>query len=108
MRILIILGLLMSSLAFAETKELPPLKVISVYQITDESKAGFDFFTAEAAHACGGKESNRFRSYSRNDAVAERKFQLILSALNNDFLVNLQFLGCEGNALKIGRIGVRK
>src|SRR5690554_2534071 len=105
---LILLSMLTSCAVFAETVELPPLKVISVYQITDESKAGFDFFTTEAAHACGGKESNRFRSYSRHDAVAERKFQLVLSALSNDFLINTQSLGCEGNALKVGRIGVRR
>lgn len=108
MKALIILSLFINGLAFAETIELPPLKVIALYQIDDESKAGFDFFTAEAAHSCGGKESNRFRSYSRHDAVAERKFQLVLSALNNEFLINTQSLGCEGNALKVGRIGVRR
>lgn len=108
MRILVILSMFISSLALAETIKLPPLKVIALYQISDESKAAFDFFTAEAAHSCGGKESNRFRSYSRHDAVAERKFQLVLSALNNEFLINTQSLGCEGNALKVGRIGVRR
>ena len=108
MKALIVLSLFVSGLAFAETKAVRPLKVISRYQISDESKAAFDFFTAEAAHSCGGKESNRFRSYSRHDAVAERKFQLVLSALNNNFLINTQSLGCEGNALKVGRIGVRR
>src|SRR5690554_677385 len=92
MKALIVLSLFVSGLAFAETKELPPLKVIALYQISDESKAAFDFFTAEAAHSCGGKVSNRFRSYSRHNAIAERKFQLVLSALNNNFLINTQSL----------------
>lgn len=108
MRMLLILSLLLPGLSLAETKELPPLEVIALYQIDDESKAAFDFFTTESAHSCGGEKSNRFRSYSRYETVAERKFQLVLSALNNQFLVNTQSLGCEGNALKVGRIGVRR
>lgn len=89
-------------------KTMHALSVVALHQIDDEARAGFDFFSSEYAHECGGKPSNRFRSYSRYDVVAERKFQLVLSALEHGSLLSVEALSCEGNAMRVGRIGVRK
>lgn len=82
------------------------LMVISVYQIEDDLKAGFDFFTSQKAHKCGGKLSNRFRSYSDHTDVSERKFQLILTALNFKHSVSVKLLGCEGRSMLVDYIGI--
>lgn len=99
---------LLSWTSWAATKEVPSLKVIAVHQIDDESKAAFDFFSADYVHDCGGKPSNRFRSYSRNEAVAERKFLLVLAALEQGYQLSTEVQGCEGSAMKVSRIGVRR
>lgn len=104
----IFLAILFIPCTLAATKEVASFHVIAVHQITDESKAAFDFFSEEFAHDCGGKASNRFRSYNRQDAVATRKFTLILQALEHHYQVSVEPLGCEGDALKVGRIGIRK
>lgn len=100
--------LLVALPSWAAKKEVPSIQVIAVHQVTDEGKAAFDFFSSEYAHDCNDKASNRFRSYSRHDVVAERKFQLILQALEHDYQVSVEPLGCEGDALRVGRIGIRK
>lgn len=92
----------------ADSNEKNNLLVISVYQIEDDVKAGFDFFTSKKTHKCGGKLSNRYRSYSDHKEVAERKFQLILTALNNQNKVSLKSLGCEGRALLVDYIGINR
>ncbi|MAD45044.1 MAG: hypothetical protein CMI02_00545 [Oceanospirillaceae bacterium] len=84
------------------------LTVISVYQIDDESSAAFDFFTSERVHKCGGMASNRFRSYSRFDHVAERRFRLVTDALAYHYRLSISLEGCEGKAMKVGFIGVRR
>lgn len=99
--------LLTPDVALADDKA-KSLTVIAIHQIDDEALASFDFFTAEMGHECGGKPSNRYRSYSRFETVAERKFELVVSALEHGFSLNVEALSCEGNAMKVGRIGVRK
>lgn len=99
--------LLSTTLVYADDKA-KNLNVIAVHQIDDEALASFDFFSAEMGHECGGKPSNRYRSYSRFETVAARKFELVVSALTQGFKLNAETLGCEGNAMKVGRIGVRK
>lgn len=92
---------------FAEESKLKNnLKIISVYQIEDESNAGFDFFTSHKSHKCGGKLSNRFRSYSDHEDVAARKFNLALAALNFQYNVSIKSLGCEGRSMLVGYIGI--
>lgn len=103
------LGLiLIPTISLAQKVDIELNKIIAVHQIGDESKAGFDFFSADYMHECGGKSSNRFRSYSRYDAVAERKFTLVLAAFSDNLKLSVETLGCEGNAMKVGRIGVRR
>jgi hypothetical protein len=82
------------------------LKVISIYQIEDESSAGFDFFTSQKTHKCGGKLSNRYRSYSDHPDVNERKFQLVLAALNYQYNLSLELQGCEGRTMLVNYIGI--
>jgi len=82
------------------------LNVISIYQIEDESDAGFDFFTSQKPHNCGGKLSNRFRSYSDHGEVNKRKFQLVLAALNHRHKLSIKSHGCEGSAMLVGYIGI--
>ena len=84
------------------------LTIISVYQVEDDVKAGFDFFTSEKTHKCGGSLSNRHRSYSDHSEVAQRKFQLILAAINYQHKVSIKSLGCEGRALLVDYIGIAK
>jgi hypothetical protein len=84
------------------------LIVISIYQIEDESSAGFDFFTSQKAHKCGGKLSNRYRSYSDHKTVNDRKFQLVLAALNHQHTLSIKSHGCEGNAMLVDYIGISK
>lgn len=82
------------------------LKIISIYQIEDEISAGFDFFTSRKSHKCGGKPSNRYRSYSDHKETTDRKFQLILAALNHQHKVTIKPLGCEGRAMLVDYIGI--
>ena len=82
------------------------LKVISIYQIEDESSAGFDFFTSQKTHKCGGKPSNRYRSYSDYQDVNERKFKLVLAALNHQHNLSIELLGCEGRSMLVNYIGI--
>ena len=82
------------------------LNVISIYQIEDESDAGFDFFTSQKAHKCGEKLSNRYRSYSDHKVVNDRKFQLVLAALNHQYKVSIKSHGCEGRAMLVDYIGI--
>lgn len=82
------------------------LKIISIYQIEDESSPGFDFFTSQKIHKCGGKLSNRYRSYSDHNVVNERKFQLVLAALNHQYKVSIKSHGCEGSAMLVDYIGI--
>lgn len=104
--------ILLSSLTFANyaiaktASERSTLTVISIYQLEDDSKPGFDFFTANKKHQCGGKGSNRYRSYSDHAEVGTRKFQLIMAALNNGHKVSVKTLGCEGRAMLVDYIGI--
>jgi hypothetical protein len=82
------------------------LKVISIYQIDDRSAPGFDFFTSQKNHKCGGKMSNRYRSYSDYQETNNRKFQLILAALNNQYRLSIKPIGCEGRAMLVDYIGI--
>lgn len=103
---------LLCSLLFAQShasknnNENTNLRVISIYQIEDNSKSGFDFFTTAKTHKCGGKLSNRYRSYSDHKDVANRKFQLILNALNHNHAINIKTLGCEDRAMLVDYIGI--
>jgi hypothetical protein len=84
------------------------LEIISIYQIEDEEEASFDFFTSKKVHKCGGKLSNRFRSYSTEESVARRKFELILSAMNQGYKVTLSGNECEGRSLLVEFIGISR
>ncbi len=97
---------LATSLIADDKKIKKDLTIISVYQVGDYSDAGFDFFTSQKTHKCGGKMSNRHRSYSDNRNVADRKFQLVLAALNFQHKVTVKALGCEGNAMLVDYIGI--
>ena len=98
--------LMVSYSAMAENKRMSNIQVIALYQIEDESDAGFDFFSSKKLHKCGGKESNRFRSYSDNENINERKFSLIESALNHHHRITVVTMGCEGRTMLVGAIGI--
>ncbi|MBE0483578.1 MAG: hypothetical protein IBX52_08770 [Bacterioplanes sp.] len=108
MRILMLLACLMilPNLMANEIDRLLPLTVIAIHQLDDESNASFDFITAERVHQCGGKASGRFRVYSRHSAVAERRFQITLHALNGVGKLQIRAIGCEGNAMKVDQVGM--
>lgn len=95
-----------TSLSAEEHNVKKNLSIISVYQIEDESDAAFDFFTTQKTHKCGGKLSNRHRSYSDDRIVAERKFRLILAAFNHQHKVSVKSLGCEGKSMLVDYIGI--
>lgn len=103
-----ILGCFLFTTAQAATNnnEGKSLKVISIYQIEDSVKSGFDFFTSVKSHKCGGKPSNRYRSYSDHKIVAERKFQLVMNALNHNHLISVKHLGCEDRAMLVDYVGI--
>jgi hypothetical protein len=104
---LFLLSQLGSQTLFAEEYKIKNnLKIISLYQIEDDTNAGFDFFTSQKTHKCGGKLSNRFRSYSDHKDVAERKFNLALAALNFQYKVSIKSVGCEGRSMLIDYIGI--
>jgi hypothetical protein len=104
---LLLLSPLGSQTLFAETSNINnDLKIISLYQIEDDTHAGFDFFTSKKVHKCGGKLSNRYRSYSDHKDVAARKFQLALAALNYKYKVSIKSLGCEGRSMLVDYIGI--
>jgi hypothetical protein len=101
-------SLLLSSALHAEQGDniKDNLKVISIYQIDDRSSSGFDFFTSQKTHKCGGKMSNRYRSYSDYKETNNRKFQLVLAALNNQYPLRIKHLSCEGRAMLVDYIGI--
>jgi hypothetical protein len=104
---LFLLSQLGSQFLFAEDSKIKNnLKIISLYQIEDDSSAGFDFFTSQKIHKCGGKLSNRYRSYSDHKDVAARKFQLALAAMNFQHKVSIKSLGCEGRSMLIDYMGI--
>ncbi|MDK2777061.1 MAG: hypothetical protein KYX62_05315 [Pseudomonadota bacterium] len=84
------------------------VKVIAVYQTEDERSAPFEFFSSEKLHRCGGKASNRFRAYSRYSEVAERKFQLVRDAFAQQATLRVSTAGCEGTAMLVEGIGIRR
>lgn len=84
------------------------LNVTFVYQLKDEANAAIEFFTQQKVHKCGGKPSNQYRSYSDDKVVAERKFQLILAAFNADHVLNVKPIGCEGDAMLVGAVGISR
>lgn len=84
------------------------LEVTFIYQLKDESNAAIEFFTKQKAHKCGGKPSNQYRSYSKDSVVAERKFQLILAAFNENHALNVKPIGCEGDAMLVGTVGISR
>ena len=94
-----------SSTVFASDK-ISDLDIIAIYQIEDDEDAGFDFFTSQKSHKCGGKLSNRFRVYSDDSAVLDRKFQLVMNAFDNKRRVTVGKDGCEGTALITTYIGI--
>lgn len=96
-----------TSYAQAKSKMLPPINVIAIYQLEDEEDASFDFFSSKKMHKCGGKASNRFRSYSDNDNITRRKFDLVISAINFKHTLSLRTLGCEGRAMLVDTIGLK-
>lgn len=104
---LFFLGQLGSQNLFAEESKMTnSLKIISIYQIEDDTNAGFDFFTSQKTHKCGGKLSNRYRSYSDHKEVADRKFKIALAALNFQYKVSIKSLGCEGRSMLVDYIGI--
>ena len=104
---LFLFGQLCSQSIFADENKIEHnLTIISLYQLEGDVHAGFDFFTSKKSHKCGGKMSNRYRSYSDHTVVAERKFQLILTALNFNHKVSVKSLGCEGRSMLVDYIGV--
>ncbi len=84
------------------------LQVIAVYQTEDERSAPFEFFSSEKLHRCGGTASNRFRSYSRYREVAERKFRLVRDAFEQQATLKVSTAGCEGTAMLVEGIGIRR
>lgn len=107
LKIIVFSSLLLANHSFAQkVADRSSLQVISIYQLEDESKPGFDFFTASKEHKCGGKRSNRYRSYSDHPEVRNRKFQLIMAALNNGHKVSVKTQGCEGRAMLVDYIGI--
>lgn len=84
------------------------LTVTFIYQLKDEPNAAIEFFTKQKAHKCGGKLSNQYRSYSDNEVVAERKFQIIMAAFNGNHALNVKPIGCEGDAMLVGTVGISR
>lgn len=109
LNIFILCSLLVShAQASTDRHENNNLRVISIYQIEDSVKSGFDFFTSVQTHKCGGKPSNRYRSYSDHKAVADRKFQLVLNALNYNHLISVKHLSCEDRAMLVDYVGISR
>ncbi len=84
------------------------LTVTFIYQLKDETNAAIEFFTQQKVHKCGGKPSHQYRSYSDDKVVSERKFQLILAAFKGNYALNVKPLGCEGDAMLVGAVGISR
>jgi len=82
--------------------------VTALYQLDDEAGAGFDFFTTQKRHKCAGNLSSRYRSYSRDPDVAQRNFQLVLTALESNKPLSFRVRRCEGKAMLIDQLGLHR
>mgnify|MGYP000438124193 CR=1 FL=1 len=70
-----------------------------VYQIDHSNSTAFDINVPGRANVCG---STLYRSYSSSDAIANRKFSLVLAAFMSGKEISFHDTGaCEGSRAKI-------
>lgn len=84
------------------------LSVKAIYQLDDDEDAGFEFFTRQKHHQCDETPSGRFRSYAREPLIAQRNFELVLSAFQGKGKLTVRTLDCEGKAMLVDQLGIQK
>lgn len=96
--------ILLSQPSLGENKVVSGLLISGIEQSEDDEEAPFDIYARNKAHKCGGKSSNLFRFYNEYDAVAHRKFLLVLTAMKQNWSISLTTNGCDGSALQVNSI----
>jgi len=99
--VIIILLAVFSQLSISEDKVVRGVLVSGIEQSEDDEEAPFDIYSRNKVHKCGGKTSNLFRIYNEYDAVAHRKFLLILTAMKQNWSISFTTNGCDGKALMV-------
>ncbi len=102
-KIIFLLFVCISIPSFA-AKDIHRSKVDYVYQLDSDSTV-FEFMS-NVSHSCGGK---LYRVKSPNEAVANRKFSMVLTAFTAD--KNLAFhdtQNCEGNRSVVAWVRITK
>jgi hypothetical protein len=99
---------LLSQVGLAEDKVVTGLLVSGIEQTEDDEEAPFDIYARNKAHKCGGKSSNLFRFYNEYDAVAHRKFLLVLTAMKQNWSMSMTTDGCDGRALMVKNLRLER
>jgi len=80
------------------------LTVGYVYQFDHPDSTVFDINIPSRPHSCG---STLYRSYSSSDAIANRKFSLVLTAFTSSKKISFHDTGvCEGTRMKVAWIRI--
>jgi len=75
-----------------------------VYQFNSSDSTMFDVHVPTRTHECG---SSLYRSTSTSDAIADRKFALILAAFTSNKKISFRETGvCDGNRMKISWVRI--
>jgi len=98
---IIILSFTVTSFA---AEDVHGLTVDYVYQFDHSNSTVFDINIPSRPHSCG---STLYRSYSGSDAIASRKFSLVLTAFTSGKKISFHDTGvCEGSRVKVSWIRI--
>jgi len=87
---------------FAQGADVYGLTVGYVYQFDSSNSTVFDINIPARPHACG---TTIYRSSSNSDAIANRKFTLVVTAFTANKKIAFRETGeCEGNRMKVAWI----
>lgn len=98
--------ILLTNLVYADypAEDVHGIEVGYVYQFDSTDPTAFDIYLPSRTHTCG---SGLYRSYSPSEAIANRKFSLVLSAFMSGKKISYRDHGvCEGSRSKIGWIRI--
>jgi len=106
--ILFIMIILMVHQAFAAKYSVENLRIESIAQEADDEEAPFSIRAINKFHKCGGKSSNHFIVHSEYEKVGAARFQLALTAMQNNWPISVSTHGCEGRALVVNKIRLHR
>ena len=95
-------------IASAAKYSVKSMRVESIAQEVDDEEAPFSIRSLNKFHKCGGKSSNLFIVHSEYEKVAKQRFDLVLEAMKNNWTISVSTHGCEGKALVVNQIRLKR